>query len=462
MNFPKPLNEWKTYKDCGNKVCTGLYNVILNFEDTNWRWDKGDPLLLDNPIDFSGKYQLVPINNDMNYDTEYGCKEVSIWNAFFCESRKFSLLVFTNMDQYANDKALQPVYVKQENLQGVNTNQQNELNAFMDHGVDGLGYTSQKRTPSFPAIVYSDGIITHEILTTGSAPENMTFELMSEESAGVIVKMRFDDKVSRIVKVNKKVVIAEPWDETTSLPEPVKTTKCGSNRYEGVKQTLEFYIDNDLCSIEIATKQIISCMVRMQWTLTEFFADGGTTNFVDRLAGTLGIHASQIKTVSVYEGSLVLNYEISPAEGTTDPVAQAAELKKISESQIEKMATGKMNLGAPILDSSIGDSAVVTNGVVVQPGFDPIVLTPTDTNTQGSTSTSSTGTTTSGSTTSSSSSSAASTSSTYKADVKTGTHKAYSKYVSNDAENHFENMKFAKEKKEQQSKTSAGGKTVSA
>jgi hypothetical protein len=31
---------------------------------------------------------------------------------------------------------------------------------------------------------------------------------------------------------------------------------------------------------------------------------------MDRIAGSLGIHASTIKIVSVYEGSLVVNYDI--------------------------------------------------------------------------------------------------------------------------------------------------------
>mgnify|MGYP006102872291 CR=1 FL=1 len=55
----------------------------------------------------------------------------------------------------------------------------------------------------------------------------------------------------------------------------------------------------------------------MEWTFAEFFADGGTTTFVDRLTSSLGIHASQVKIVSVYEGSLVVNYEVEPEEGQT-------------------------------------------------------------------------------------------------------------------------------------------------
>ena len=48
----------------------------------------------------------------------------------------------------------------------------------------------------------------------------------------------------------------------------------------------------------------------MEWTFENFFKAGGTTTFMDRIAGSLGIHASTIKIVSVYEGSLVVNYAI--------------------------------------------------------------------------------------------------------------------------------------------------------
>lgn len=48
--------------------------------------------------------------------------------------------------------------------------------------------------------------------------------------------------------------------------------------------------------------------------MDDFFADGGTTQFIDRLVSqltaSLGIHASIVKIVSVYEGSLIVNYEI--------------------------------------------------------------------------------------------------------------------------------------------------------
>jgi hypothetical protein len=85
-------------------------------------------------------------------------------------------------------------------------------------------------------------------------------------------------------------------------------------------------------------------MVRMEWTMEAFFKDGGTTNFIDRLTGSLGIHASNVKIVSVYEGSLIVNYEIS-ADDESDTDALAA----IQEKQDEMLSSGSINLGAPIL-----------------------------------------------------------------------------------------------------------------
>lgn len=51
----------------------------------------------------------------------------------------------------------------------------------------------------------------------------------------------------------------------------------------------------------------------MEWTLDQFYQDGGTTTFIDRLAASLGIHSSSIKVVGVYTGSLIVDYFIYQA-----------------------------------------------------------------------------------------------------------------------------------------------------
>jgi len=78
--------------------------------------------------------------------------------------------------------------------------------------------------------------------------------------------------------------------------------------------------------------------------MAEFFADGGTTTFVDRITASLGIHASQVKIVSVYEGSLIVNYELYADD--------ADALEELEADQIAMFDSGSINLGAPILEFS--------------------------------------------------------------------------------------------------------------
>ena len=48
----------------------------------------------------------------------------------------------------------------------------------------------------------------------------------------------------------------------------------------------------------------------MEWTLTEFYSNGGTTRFVDRMAASLGIPSYRIKTLAVYSGSVVVDFVV--------------------------------------------------------------------------------------------------------------------------------------------------------
>ena len=69
--------------------------------------------------------------------------------------------------------------------------------------------------------------------------------------------------------------------------------------------------------------------VRMEWTLAEFYGNGGVTRFADRLAASLGINANRIKTVSVYEGSTIVDFTIEADENeSSEEAAQSLQLIK--------------------------------------------------------------------------------------------------------------------------------------
>lgn len=91
-----------------------------------------------------------------------------------------------------------------------------------------------------------------------------------------------------------------------------------------MKNILEFYLTAG-CDLQIKPKDAIQTLVRMEWTMDAFFAEGGTTSFIDRLTASLGIHASTVKIVSVYEGSLIVNYEIEAPDGDVAALENIAE-----------------------------------------------------------------------------------------------------------------------------------------
>lgn len=133
----------------------------------------------------------------------------------------------------------------------------------------------------------------------------------------------------------------------------------------------------------------------MEWTVDEFFDNGGRTVFSDRLAASLGIHVSTIKVVSVYTGSLVVNYELA---ATAEEPLDLAELKAKQTTAFASGSVGS-SLGAPILEVAVvtapsletkavgGEGpvkepeSIIKDGVVTAAGFAPTVLVPTSANT---------------------------------------------------------------------------------
>lgn len=71
--------------------------------------------------------------------------------------------------------------------------------------------------------------------------------------------------------------------------------------------------------VYIQPRDAIMLGVRLEFTLDEFFATGGVVSFIDRMAAVLGIHAADLKIVSIYEGSTIVEFQV--VQRDTDSVA---------------------------------------------------------------------------------------------------------------------------------------------
>lgn len=140
------------------------------------------------------------------------------------------------------------------------------------------------------------------------------------------------------------------WDETLGAPAVLPKSTCGEYRYQGVENVLEFYLTAG-CEVQINPEQAITTNVRLDWTLDEFYSGGGVTAFVDRIAASLGVPSWRVKTVAVYEGSVIVNFHIIEDDNSSkSDTEKGAELKALSTT-FEEQATAQPEamFGAPVL-----------------------------------------------------------------------------------------------------------------
>lgn len=223
----------------------------------------------------------------------------------------------------------------------------NNLNAMMDHVWDGF-YSGQKRLQRFPSLIQAEPGSVYNLNHTGTPAKKYRFAIKSLKAAGQTtttgstIRIAYSGAESRAVYVNGVIIPANDWDDNTKSQGAIQQTSCGENRYIGVQNILEFYLTTD-CDLQIKPRDAIQTAVRMEWTMDAFFSDGGTTTFIDRLTASLGIHASTVKIVSVYEGSLVVNYEIAPPDG------DASKLDELAAKQNEMLSSNSVDLGGKVL-----------------------------------------------------------------------------------------------------------------
>ena len=182
---------------------------------------------------------------------------------------------------------------------------------------------------------------------------------------GIKLKLYYPNAGAYQVFANGNLIEYTPWytDPITRQGGPSELTKikgCGENRFVGVVNFLEFYITAG-CDIRVEPLDQIFSSVRLSWTLEEFYADGGTTTFTDRVAATLGVPAWRIKTVAVYEGSVVIDWFLLPDPDAEDPTAELDDMgRKLT--QILESSEGSEMFGAPLIGvSTNGETLFGTN-----------------------------------------------------------------------------------------------------
>lgn len=262
---------------------------------------------------------MIISDNDENAQGFDRCTEVKAWNGYYCENDKLALITFESFDEDKTKRILTPI-----NVVSMNLTSRNVLNTFMDHQWDGF-YTSMLRTSRFAALLQGGKNMIYNITYTSTPPQRQHFTLRADYTE-VILRIRYTKPGSYLIfDTNGKEVKANGWDSSIDAPAMVKGSYCGENRYVGVSNILDFYLGPN-CNISIAPIDSIQASVRLNWTVSEFYKAGGTTTFQDRIAASLGLKPANIKIVSVYQGSVFVDFQIQ--EDSTGSLAKVGGVDK--------------------------------------------------------------------------------------------------------------------------------------
>lgn len=246
------------------------------------------------------------------------------------------MLVFESMDADKFTRIVSPVYVE-----GCNITTRNVLNSYMDHHWDGF-YTSLRRLSRFPTLFQGGKNMYYNITTTGTVPNNMRFSMRTSTSS-MIIRIKYSHaNAFQVYDYTDKLIAPNAWDGNISAPSTIRGDYggyCGENRYLGVVNILEVYMSPG-CNFTIKPIDSIQTNIRMNWTLSEFYASGGTTQFQDRVAASLGISVANVKIVSVYTGSVVVEFQIM--EDSSGSVSKVGGLNNVQETLGKQLSSNKI------------------------------------------------------------------------------------------------------------------------
>jgi len=224
----------------------------------------------------------------------------------------------------------------------------------MDSCWDGA-YACQTREQRFPT--FMDISQNYTIEYTGTPPQKQKFTLYSDSThPGTLLKIRYPDAGAyKIYLENGELAIPTDWDHKTETWAIPTGKYCGENRYVGVWNYLDFWIEPG-CTLYIYPRDAIMLAIRLEWTLKEFFYEDSIGKFQDRMAAALGIHKGDVKVVQVYEGSVIIEFQVFAEEGDENPLAT---LQLLEQKFIDTAPTLGDSLGAPVMQIVTSEGKII-------------------------------------------------------------------------------------------------------
>lgn len=114
--------------------------------------------------------------------------------------------------------------------------------------------------------------------------------------------------IANFISVSVAGQIVQPQLATDTNELSTQFDVCGANRYYYTNGTIGFVLNGKTgCQVKLSVTNNVQISAKLQTTVSEFYANGGVTKFVDRMCAYLNITTDRLKVVGVFAGSVVID-----------------------------------------------------------------------------------------------------------------------------------------------------------
>lgn len=212
-----------------------------------------------------------------------------------------AILLFESRDADNKTRVISPISLYSKSLAT-----KADVNTFMSH--QEFIVTQIERLSRFPVLVQTDNNMpSYEIEYNSAPPSRQRFTLIAD-AGSMVSRIHYPKAAAYILRDRAgNQITANTWDDVNRVQRPIKGLYCGENKFDATTNILEFYMSPN-CTIWIEAVDVIQTNIRLNWTLNNFYKQGGVTTFKTNLAKSINIQPSFIRVLSVVQGSVIVDF----------------------------------------------------------------------------------------------------------------------------------------------------------
>ena len=309
---------------CAKRDCTGIYNLLIDDLEGAFHPEKK-------------RQQFFGYNRQIA--KEGNCTFIKEWNGHECEAVYQPLTILKTVSN-ARSPVISPIFT-------------NVYEEPADVPASDRFLSTVDNEWEFPIILKKNA--KQHIQFSQSLQDKNIYRIDGDNGDYAVFRVQANDPATLVTVVNKRDQVPIIAEENKEIDWSQYKNKCGAHVFYPSNSTIFWVVTANNCEVTIKKLKTVKIAMRLDVDLADFYNDIGTTTFLDKIAGLLSIHPSQLKIVGIRKGSTIIDFVITTQDESNgvegaDSNKENEELNGYKDALMSKIADGTAELGAPILN----------------------------------------------------------------------------------------------------------------